>query len=125
MRKARHDVAERGVRAVAKRLHKGFEQVYRLIAAFAHIKAHVGCYLIVARTRGMQFFARVADAFYKFAFYEGMNILGVFHDERAAFDIGEHGVQPRHDLLRLGGGDNVALAEHGRMRDRRGDVRAV
>ena len=113
------------VRDHRERRHEGVQQGDEAVDGGAHIEAEVGRHLVVAGARRVQLLAHFADALDELVFDEGVDVFRPFDGERSLVDVFEDAPEPFADARRLFGGDDVGLAEHGRMGDARGDIYAV
>ena len=120
---ARHDRIQIFAALFDQRLHECADHGDDLLDLLFHIHTHIKRNLIVARAAGVQTLARVADAL-------GQQLLDVHVDvlvvERelhlAVFDVFQNILQALDDLFRLVLFNDALLAQHGRVRDRTGDI---
>ena len=125
MRVARHDGFGVLLRLVAEHVQQFFEVGENLVSLLAKMQANVERHLIVAAAGSVQALAGAAETGGKFAFHEGVNVLGFHIDlKNTAFDVRENALQAIDDLVRLGTVDDAAGAEHIGMRHAALDVLA-
>ena len=119
----RHNRIEILAALCSQRLHEAKDQLDDLLDFLLDVQAHIECNLIVSRTTGVQTLAGITDAL-------GQQLLDVHVDvlviERelnlAVLDILQDALKTLNDLLGLMLLDNALLAQHGRVRDRAGDI---
>ena len=122
---AGQDALDVFVRDHGERRHEGVQDEDELIDGIAHIEAEIGRHLVVAGARRVQLLAHFADALYELVLDEGVDVFRAFDCKFPLVDVFEDAFEPVHDERGLFGGDDVRLAEHGRMGDARGNVGAV
>ena len=126
MRIARHDSVQILAALLGERLHEAEDQLDDLLDLLLDIQTHIERDLIVSRTAGMQALAGIADALGEQLLDVHMNVLIIERELYVAFlDILENALEALNDLLGLVLLDDALPAQHGRVRDRAGDVLLV
>ena len=117
-----HDMSQRCLCLFQEYFDHVSKRVAHAVDGIHDVEAEIGRNLIVARTGGVQFFARISDAFDQRRFDERVNVFIAFHRKRAAFDVAQDGFQSLADDAALLFGQNAAFAQHGGVRDRAADI---
>ena len=123
MRVARHDGIGVPVREIEQRTLCCLDKVRNLVDRRAQIQPHVGRHLVVARARGMQPLAGIADERGQPALDVHVHVFEIDRPFEAAgadlvADLGE----ALFDRGKVGGGEDVGRAQHARVRERARDV---
>lgn len=107
-------------------LHEAEDQLDDLLDLLLDIQTHIERDLIVSRTAGMQALAGIADALGEQLLDVHMNVLIIERELYVAvLDVLENALESLNDLLGFVLLDDALLAQHGRVRDRAGDVLLV